>query len=166
MAGGIFTDRPFEPNMKCIVFAIIMIIAYLYLVSKEKRNFYIIPLIFVGAYVAMAWYDWLYSCETKMYSGTKGVASLLDSIFKPQRRTPEPDIKHDPERQKHLLPDQEKAYLNKVYWFHAVAVAPLLLYVGYKGKQADDKLFGVLAGMGGLAALYHTTRIFIPRQVN
>ena len=166
MAGGIFTERAFEPNIKCIIFAIIMVLAYLYL--SPKPNTYILPIIFVGAYISMAWYDWLYNCDSKMYSGTKGYgASLLDAIFKPQRRAPEPHLKkvtEDP-RQKHLAKDQEKEFLKRVYQFHALVIVPILLYIGYKGKKVDERWYGVLLGLGGIAGLYHGTRLFVPREV-
>ena len=42
--------------------------------------------IFVLSYVAMAWYDYKYNCDTKMYSGKNLGANTIDAIFKPQRR--------------------------------------------------------------------------------
>lgn len=163
MAGGIFTDRPFEPNPKCIIFAIIMILAYLYIAPDP--NVYVLPIIFVASYVAMAWYDWMYDCDVKMYSGKSGIASTMDSIFKPQRRAPEPQhprVQSDP-RQQYLLKDQEKEFLRKVYMFHAFIVAPLLLYMGYKGNQNNPKMYGALMGLGAIALIYHGTRLFVPR---
>jgi len=98
--------------------------------------------IFVVAYVAMAWYD------TIMMSGKNLGMNTLDAIFKPQ-----------------LLPNQETAYLRHVYMFHMfhiLTVAPLLLYIGYKREKANPLIYPV----GGIALLYHSTRLFYPRETH
>lgn len=171
MAGGIFTDRPFEPNIKCIVFAAIMILFYWIVVPATHRNYYIIPLIFIFAYVGMAWYDYMYNCDVKLYSGTSGLAAAIDAPFKPQRRNEPGEMaaKLDPEREKNVLRGagaQEKAYLSKVYLFHSIAVAPLLIYVGLKGKESNEGLFGAVLGLGALAGMYHGFRLFVPRDTS
>ena len=67
MAGGIFIDQPFHPNPKCIVFAAALMISYWFL---PNRNPFLLPLIFIVGYIAMAWYDHLYNCDYKLSSGT------------------------------------------------------------------------------------------------
>lgn len=165
MAGGIFTDRPFEPNIKCIIFSVIMILAYLYI--SPEPNYALLPLIFIFAYVGMAWYDYLYRCDVKMYSGKYGIAAAGDSIFKPQRREGEPDLSDvtDDPRQATLIPDQERAYLEKVYAFHLLFVMGPLIYAGYKGPAANKMIYGYLFGLGTMAGLYHAVRLFLaPRE--
>ena len=62
MAGGIFVDQPFHANPKCIIFSVVLMIAYW---TLPKKNPFMLPLIFVFAYVSMAWYDYLYNCDLK-----------------------------------------------------------------------------------------------------
>lgn len=171
MAGGIFTDRPFEPNIKCIIFAAIMILLYWIAVPATHFNYYVIPLIFIVSYVAMAWYDYMYNCDVKLYSGKSGLAAALDAPFKPQRRneTGAMAAKLDPEREKHVLRGpgaQEETYLSKVYLFHSIAVVPLLLYVGFKGQETPPGMFGAVLGLGALAGMYHGFRLFVPRDTS
>ena len=151
MAGGIFTDKPFQPNPKCIIYSAIIIALY-YHTSQHVKSFnpwMTIP-IFIISYVSLAWYDHLYNCDTIMKTGNSPISmGTLDSVFKPNEGNPDSD----------LLPDQQKAYKEKVYLFHLIAVSPLLLYVGYKGKQANEQLYPVLFSAGILSGLYHGSRL-------
>lgn len=63
MAGGIFPDRPFESNIKCIIFTIIIAGGYWQLPAK---NIYVLLFLLWLPYVAVAWYDYSYNCENKM----------------------------------------------------------------------------------------------------
>jgi len=129
MAGGIFVNRPFSFNIKCVVFGMALVIGY-WGAAGPAVNFWMFPLIFVVAYVAMAWYDELYSCSDRMRSGRYGVMSVADSIFKPHLRDAN-------------LPDSavDQAYLYKrnMHMFHVFIAMPLFMYVTY--------------GRGGVAAL-------------
>ena len=152
MAGGIFIDQPFSPNPKCIVFGLLLCLSYWFLPSK--RNPWMLIFIFNAGYIAMAWYDQIYKCKNKMYSGTSPVGdAVLNSIFKPQRRDEEKDEK------KNYVKDQQAIYKRNVYLFHMLAVAPILIYVGYMGKNANPRVFGPLLGVGVLAFLYHGFRL-------
>ena len=190
MSGGIFTDRPFSSNLKCIVFGFLISLIYAYHVSEMNRvgdtdkspNWLIIALIFIVAYVAMAWYDYAYQCQDYMYAGSTPITVLGGAIFKPQLRvaptgdTPSPkgQVTVDrtfsklygyPSSKAQLVANQEKKYLEKVYFFHAIAVAPLLIYVGaYKGAS-NPNVWGYLTGLGAMAGMYHGMRIFYPREV-
>ena len=68
----------------------------------------------------------------------------LDSVFKPNKGN--------------LLDDQTKAYKEKVYLFHLLAVVPLLLYVGYKGQKTDKRVYPVVLSSGLIAGMYHGFR--------
>lgn len=170
MAGGIFTGRSFEPNLKCIVFGAILILLYLWIAPEP--NYYVLPIIFVVAYVAMAWYDYIYNCEQRLYSGTGDLSllSTLDSIFKPQQRDLSPDDRRNvPEKEAAVLRgagEQEAAYRRKVYLFHCIAVVPLLTYIGLRGKNTPDGVYGALLGLASIAGLYHGYRLLIqPREI-
>lgn len=137
MAGGIFTDRPFEPNMKCIWFSIFLIIAYVYVAASV--NYYMLPIIFIVAYVGLAWYDYAYDCDNSMktgYASPTGAASIL----KPQQL----DSQY-----------QTQQYKKYTYLFHVAAVVPLLGYIAYRGKDTSDDLFKTLGGTAAIAGLYH-----------
>ena len=157
MAGGIFVDQPYHPNPKCLLFS--AAIMALYWFSPANKNTWLLPVIFVVSYVAMAWYDYMYNCDLIMYSGSALGANTADAIFKPQRR----DEKHD---KKNLSKNQEQEYLRRVYLFHVLAVAPILLYVGYYGATSNKKIFPVLLSLGVMALVYHGFRMFYPRRVS
>lgn len=152
MAGGIFVDQPFHPNPKCLLFAAAIMALYWFPTTKNK---WMLPVVFFIAYVAMAWYDYMYNCDLVMLSG-RNIGSL-DAIFKPQRRH---------KRTAPLAPNQEKEYLQRVYWFHVIAVAPLLIYIGSRGIAANEKLFPVVLIAGLVALAYHGFRIFNPRETS
>ena len=154
MAGGVFVDQPFHPNPKCIVFSLVLILAYWYL---PQRNPFLLPLIFVVGYVAMAWYDHLYDCEMKLYGAKYG--GILSAPWKPQRRTL-------PTGDKNLLPNQENKYRQKVNLFHVLVLSPLLFYIGWRGPESNELVFPPLLGIGLLGLLYHGARILKPRQVS
>ena len=64
MAGGLF-GRPFVFNEKCIIFSLICMALFLY--KPHFQNQYVLYftlfIIFVVAYVAMAWYDYYFNCD-------------------------------------------------------------------------------------------------------
>jgi len=155
MAGGIFKEQPFVFNPKCIVFSFYSSLLF---AAGGGRNPLILALIFIMAYVLMAWYDYFFDCSDLMNTGS-GPGLNPSPLFKPQYRKKDRDPTDD------LVADQEQAYLQKVYFFHAVIVAPLLMYVGYYGAQSNNKVWGFLGGMGGVAFLYHGIRIQYPREV-
>ena len=155
MAGGIFVDQPYHPNPKCLLFSAVVMAIYWF--SPAKKNKFLLPVIFTVAYIAMAWYDYRYNCDTVMYSGNAIGPNTLSAIFKPQLRTEKTD-------RKNLSNDQEAEYLKRVYLFHVIAVAPLLIYVGYKGNKVNPKLFPIVLSIGLMAGLYHGFRVFQPRQ--
>ena len=153
MAGGIFVNQPFHPNIKCIIFSLILMISYWIL---PYRNPFILPLIFVFSYVGMAWYDHMYNCDLKMYGGKYG--GYLSSPFKPQRRNQEsPD--------KNLLKNQESKYNQKVNLLHIIAINPVIIYIGLYGNKSNPQLYPVLLIIGIIALLYHGGRIFVDREV-
>lgn len=155
MYGGIFTNRPFEFNLKCIVISLFLGLAYW--ISPHKNSI-VLVLILIMSYLAISWYDHLYDCSPKMKSGQ----FTPRSIFKYQDR--------DPKNMRNV-PPPEYTYLRLVYVFHLFIVAPLMLYCGVKGyKLTKDEpfalyMFSTLIGVGVLAKLYHGFRLIHPRQI-
>jgi len=156
MAGGIFVDQPYHPNPKCLLFAAIIMMIYWF--APADKNPYLLPVIFVISYVAMAWYDYIYKCDITMYSGYNIGPNTLDAIFKPQLRQRE-----HPETKK-LSKNQEAEYLKRVYLFHLIAVVPLLLYVGSRGNKTNSQMYPVVMMLGFMALFYHGLRVFLPRD--
>lgn len=153
MAGGIFTNRPFHVNPKCVWFALMMMLYYWYV--SPSPNTWLLPVIASVAYIAMAWYDHLYDCNSQLIPG-----GLLDftGIFKPGATTRDPQ-KSTKNPGTTLLPDQQAAYMRAVYVFHLVILAPFLIYAGYKGQAVDPRSYGVLMAFGVLALLYHGQKL-------
>lgn len=161
MAGGIFVDQPFHPNPKCIVFAAALMISYWFL---PNRNPFLLPLIFIVGYIAMAWYDHLYNCDSKLYSGTAIGPNTIDTWGKPQRRKYKNTKSHTGAK---LLKDQETAYKKNTHLFHVIFVAPILIYVGYMGLNnysINNHIFQLIMGVSLITIIYHLGRLFIPRE--
>ena len=157
MAGGIFTDRPFHINPKCVWFSLLVMLYYWY--ATEEPNTWLLPVLAAVAYVALAWYDYMYNCDDQLVPG-----KLLDftGIFKPEATTrDESKTRKNPGTT--LAPDQDAEYLRAVYAFHALIIAPFLIYVGYYGVNANPSAFGVLLAFGVIALGYHGYRLFAPR---
>lgn len=167
MAGGIYINQPFSPNIKCIIYGFWMMSVYWFMPCE--KNVYLLPAIFIMSYIGMSWYDYKYECTNKLYTGSQGIIGVLDSPFKPQRRDEEPERIRNPERILdpepgiELLPNQEQEYLKRVYAFHVILVAPLLIYLGIKGKESNEKIFGLVLILGVLALTYHGMRFLYPR---
>ena len=81
MAGGLF-DKPFVINEKCIVFSLICMALFLYKPNFQNSYmlYFALIIIFIIAYVAMAWYDFYFDC--KLLPLKKGEISLT-GLFKP-----------------------------------------------------------------------------------
>jgi hypothetical protein len=60
MAGGIFGDLPFEFNIKCVIFTVLVAGGYWFLPHK---NLWVLLFLLWLPYIAMAWYDYYYRCE-------------------------------------------------------------------------------------------------------
>ena len=113
------------------------------------------------SYIAIAWYDYLYNCSAKLFSGSYPGINTLDTWAKPQRIN---DTKDLPQLGK-LKPDQESSYRRNVNLFHVLVLGPLLIYVGWFGKKSNKYIFPLIFGIGVMAFIYHSFRIFSPREV-
>lgn len=158
MAGGIFADQPFHSNLKCSIIGVIMMILYWIL---PYRNPFMLPVVFLVTYIAIAWYDYLYNCSNQLYSGTFPVAlATLDSWAKPQKRfeAVKPDAPP-------LVKEQELTYKKKIYALHSLFIAPFLFYLGWYGRKANNNVWSIVGTVAFLALLYHGLRIIYHRDV-
>lgn len=80
MAGGIFPGKPFEFNVKCIVFTLALAGGYWWL---PPRNRWVLALLMWLPYVAMAWYDYAYDCSNKMQPTIVPFGRYVFLPFKP-----------------------------------------------------------------------------------
>lgn len=158
-SGGIYVNTATQFNTKCVVFGTMLAAGYWYL--PAKKNPFMLPVIFTIAYVAMAWYDELYNCESRLYSGSSSWgAAILDSIFKPQLRQSDNNKNKKIPHGKNLVTNQEIVYRRYMYLFHMLVVAPLFAIVGYYKTQ---RLYLPLLGFGLLGMFYHLYRTIKPR---
>lgn len=137
MAGGIFKRRPFYFNPKCVAFSFLTMLAYWRLVRDP--NPYTMPIIAIGAYIAMAWYDKAYHCDAALESTTAGMESDPTASDRVTTRT--------------------NSYMRWVYLIHLLIIGPLLLYVGLRGNNADPRVHGAVLGMAVIAILYHGQKL-------
>jgi hypothetical protein len=80
MAGGIFPNRPFSWNIKCIIFTAIIAGGYWYL--PPKNTLILLFLLWIP-YVAVAWYDYSYDCKDKIQPTLFPFGRYIFLPFKP-----------------------------------------------------------------------------------
>jgi hypothetical protein len=153
MSGGIFTGYPFTLNIKCIIFSIIIMIIYTFRppILSLGPSLLVYFLIFVISYVALAWYDYFYSCEQlPLFKSTGGG---LTDYLKPKM--------HEPEKQKEHLFSQKEIDKNNItiYVLHILIIVPLLLYIGLKAQKTPKEAFYVLLVLSAFTAVYHGFRL-------
>lgn len=148
MAGGLF-GQPFVLNEKCIFFALIIMCLFLY--KPTFRNVYTqyatLFVIFVIAYVSMAYYDSYFDCTTLPLK--KGSIGGITGLLKPQAHEFEKQVEHKetPEEvyKKHML----------IYAGHLIFIVPLLAYIAYQGKHVHPNVYPILGATAGFTFLYH-----------
>ena len=142
MAGGLF-GRPFVLNIKCIIFSII--IMALFLINPVIKNKLILGLtlfiIFVLAYVAMAWYDYYYDCRLlPLQRGEKSLTGLL-----------KPDV----HSQKQLNSTNMKRGNMMIYASHIAFIVPLLMYIAYYKGKVNNMTYPILIVLAIFTLIYH-----------
>lgn len=153
MAGGIFPNYPFVLNPKCVVFSVIIISLFFY--SPPDMNIYwqllIAFLLFVISYVAMAWYDYKFECQKlALRRGTSKYS--ITQQFKPPTHT---KSQTDPSKE-----TKEEKLLNSniIHLYHILFIAPVLLYIGLKKKNASEYAYLFLIVNLLFAIVYHFPR--------
>jgi len=152
MSGGIFPGYPFTLNIKCIIFALIIMV--LYSVTPLKLDLtgslFLYFIIFVISYVAMAWYDYFFGCsQLPLQRGTTSITG----VFKPDM--------HEPAKQgEHLMSKKE---MNKnrtlIYALHAVIIVPFLAYIGFMRGNVPNWVYPVLIALAAFTLVYHGVRL-------
>jgi hypothetical protein len=101
MAGGLFPGQPFAFNIKCIIFTAILAGGYWFLPHK---NLWVLAFLIWAPYITLAWYDWAYSCRSKLQPTVVPFGRLLWLPFKP------PEYKEEFKR----LPPEHIAVMDRV----------------------------------------------------
>lgn len=150
MAGGLF-GRPFAVNEKCIVFATVVLA--LFLARPELKSVWtrvgVPAVLFVVAYVAMAWYDYFYDCRLMpLRRGGGPTTALKPPVHAPEKQRSHPDEGEENKRRKAFI-----------YGAHLLVIAPLLGYVAYKGRRAPRQTWTLLGALAVMVAGYHGAKL-------
>jgi hypothetical protein len=117
MSGGIFPGHPFQFNLKCIIFTLIIAGGYWFLPPK---NWFILIFLLWLPYIAVAWYDYSYDCRDKIMPTAFPFGRWLFLPFKPQ--------KYKDEFNK--LPPEQIETMNRVDHLVGWTGVILLVFVG------------------------------------
>ena len=153
MAGGLF-GRPFVLNEKCIVFSLICMA--LFLIKPTFKNQYLLYfslfVIFVVAYVAMAWYDYYFNCDiVPLKRGTRSFTGL----FKPPAHAPEKQ-----EKDKDTKLDNTRRHML-IYAMHILMIAPLLGYIAIYKNKINPITYPIIGVLALFTAGYHAGAIML-----
>ena len=147
MAGGLF-GQPFVLNEKCVFFSLFCIALFLYRPSYKNGAILYITLfiIFVLAYVLMAWYDYRFNCDTLPLK--KGSVGGITSMFKPEHHT---------DKQKTHDETDKDIELKKIiiYVSHLLFIVPLLAYIVYYKSKVNVMVYPLLGSVAVFTAFYH-----------
>ncbi len=152
MSGGIFPGYPFTLNIKCIIFALVIMAIYTFNPPKVSlyTNLVIYFIIFVISYVAMAWYDYYYGCsQLPLQRSTVGLTHYL----KPPM--------HQEEKQKEHLMTQKEVEKNNftIYALHVLIIVPFLTYIAIKKDKVHESVYPLLYALIAFTLVYHGIRM-------
>ncbi len=152
MSGGIFPGYPFTLNIKCIIFALVIMGIYTFNPPKVSlyTNLVIYFIIFVISYVAMAWYDYYYGCsQLPLQRSTVGLTHYL----KPPM--------HQEEKQKEHLMTQKEVEKNNftIYALHVLIIVPFLTYIAIKKDKVHESVYPLLYALIAFTLVYHGIRM-------
>ncbi len=159
MAGGLFKNYPFELNIKCVIFSTIIIALFFFQPPEMSLIWkcFIAVLLFVVAYVAMAWYDYKFECmKLALKRGSRGG---LTTLLKPS-----PHVESQTDRSKDTTEEKELT-MALINVYHIFILTPLLLYIGInglKGQKTEMMLqtsIVLLIANFAFGILYHIVRV-------
>ena len=153
MAGGLF-GQPFVINEKCIVFSLICMALFLYKPNFQNSYmlYFTLVIIFVIAYVAMAWYDYYFAC--KLLPLKKGEISIT-GLFKPHNNVllKKSDTTSDNNKDDVSLETNRKEIL--IYMIHLIVIVPLLGYIAYYKTKINPMIYPLVGMLAVFTAIYH-----------
>ena len=146
MAGGLF-GQPFALNIKCIIFSMICIALFLYKpnIKNQYLLYSVLFLIFVIAYVSMAWYDYFYEC--RILPLKQGEYSLM-RLIKPKAHLPEKQVGEK-------CKEDKSAHDILIYLSHIFLIAPIIAYVAINKKRVNPIVYPLLGVLAFFTLGYH-----------
>ncbi len=152
MSGGIFPGYPFTLNIKCIIFALIIMALYTFKAPELSLyvNIIIYFIIFVISYVAMAWYDYFYGCsQLPLQRSTVGLTQYL-----------KPPMHQEEKQKQHLMTQQEVEKNNyMIYVLHVLVIVPFLTYIAIKKDKVPEAVYPLLYALIAFTLVYHGVRM-------
>ena len=147
MAGGLF-GQPFSINIKCIIFSFICMALFLFRPDYNNKIllYGLLGIIFVIAYVSMAWYDYIFNCDILPLKRGK---LTLTSHIKPPVHEEEKQIEHNETVEENKL----KHYL--IYLSHILIIVPLLVYIAVYRKKINPVVYPLIGALAFLTLIYH-----------
>ena len=154
MAGGFF-GKPFAFNEKCIVFSMICMALFLYKPQFKNQYFLYLSLflIFVVAYVAMAWYDYYFNCD--ILPLRRGEGGGITQQFKPPAHEKEKQEEHKDDKK------DKKMRMILIYLSHLLFIVPLLFYIAVMKKKINPIAYPLLGVLALFTAGYHGVALMI-----
>ncbi len=154
MAGGLFPNYPFELNIKCVIFSVIVIGLFFY--QPPDMNIYwkifVSFVLFVIAYVGMAWYDYKFDCQKlalKKSTSKFGITGLA----KPPAYT---ESQLDRTKMSKEEKDLDWTLINL---YHLIILTPNLLYVGINRDNSNQMSIILLIINFAFGIIYHGVRM-------
>tara|TARA_B110000046_G_scaffold172412_1_gene194155 strand:- start:1026 stop:1493 length:468 start_codon:yes stop_codon:yes gene_type:complete len=153
MAGGLFNNKPFVINEKCIFFSLICMALFLFKPNFHSNItlYFSLFIIFVVAYVAMAWYDYKFDCQTLPLK--KGSLGGITAVFKPDAHNNEKQKKHEETNK------DKRLKMILIYLLHLLFIVPVLAYVAIYKTKTNKMIYPLLGVMAVFTALYHGIRL-------
>jgi hypothetical protein len=156
MAGGIFGDRPFTLNPKCILFALVCM--GLFLIRPTFQHPVValaaLTVVFWVAYIAMAWYDYYFNCDIAPLR--KGEYSL-QGWFKPPAHAPSKQSVPTGVPQGAIDASRDQIV---IYLLHLVFIVPLIATIAILGRGTPRSAFWLLGATALLTVLYHSYALY------
>lgn len=155
MAGGIFPNYPFQINIKCVIFAMIIIGLFFYIPPKMTTSWklFVSLVLFVVSYVAMAWYDYKFECQKLALKRSTGKYSFTQPLKPPMHTDAQRDSRKASKEENRL-----EEYL--IHYYHLFIITPLLLYIGVNKNKTENSVFIFLIVNICFAIAYHIQRLW------
>ena len=150
MAGGLYKDRPFAFNVKCIIFSLMCMALFLYCPNKktaEWKRYVALFVVFVVSYVAMAWYDHFFDCRTLPLR--RGTASITGTL--------KPYVAGDSSGSSDS--DSRPSELRLIYLSHVLIIVPTLVYIALRKRKASRIVYPLLGVVSFMTLLYHGNKL-------
>ena len=112
--------------------------------------------LFVIAYVAMAWYDYYFDCQTLPLK--RGTIGGVTKLFKPKIHSSKQLGGADSKDSNLELTELNKNRLL-IYISHLIFIVPLVGYIAYYGKKTVPTAFALLGALAVFTALYHGVQL-------